>query len=59
MNKNEVTADGIFEDNNKDNHVGGFLSTVNFFDDLIEVSEQLKLADPKIVALRTQLKELN
>lgn len=39
VNKNEVTVDKIFEEHNKDNDVGGFLSTVNFFDDLIEISE--------------------
>ncbi|KAL4507121.1 hypothetical protein ABPG72_001914 [Tetrahymena utriculariae] len=37
----------------------GFASTINFFDDLINVSEQLKDADPKDIALRTYIKQIN
>lgn len=38
---------------------GGFESTIQFFDDLIAASNELKNADPKIIALRTILKKMN
>ncbi len=37
----------------------GFFSTINFFEDLIYISEELKIADPKVIALRTELRKIN
>ena len=37
----------------------GFYSILNFFDDLIKVSESLKDADPKIISLRNDLQKIN
>ncbi len=39
--------------------LSGFYSTINFFDDLVNISEGLKDADPKIVSLRHELRKIN
>lgn len=36
-----------------------YLSCINFWQDLIEVSERLKFADPKIISLRADLMKMN
>ena len=37
----------------------GFLSTVDFWNDLIQISQRLKLADPKIIALKADVQQMN
>jgi len=37
----------------------GFLSNILFIEDLIRVSEILAFADPKLIALRSELKKRN
>lgn len=37
----------------------GFFSNVNFFNDLIKVSESLGSSEPKLVALIAQLRKIN
>ena len=46
----------------KDKYEGlgqGFLSNIKFMEDLVLVSEGLSYADPKLIALRSELKRLN
>lgn len=38
---------------------GGFFSSINFWLDLVNISDVMKNADPKIVVLRTELKKMN
>jgi len=47
------------EMNKYDLKKSGFFSTIKFFEDLIKISEELKDADPKIVALRTEIRKIN
>lgn len=36
-----------------------FMSCINFWNDIIDMSEKLKFADPKIISLRADLSQIN
>ncbi|EDK31559.2 phosphatidylinositol 3-kinase (macronuclear) [Tetrahymena thermophila SB210] len=50
----EINGNGMEHDLNN-----GFLSTIQFFNDLMDISDNLKFSDPKIVSLRYELQKIN
>ncbi|KRX07569.1 Protein kinase-like domain [Pseudocohnilembus persalinus] len=58
-NQQQIKEQKMEENKSNTSQNVGFLSTINFIEDLIQISEDLKFAEPKVVSLRSELQKLN